>query len=89
LHLLDTDVRGTIHVREAGGTILIGSSGCTLVPSAGSNTHPVENSVRNRPRCGSSRTVPATPGVPREHKDPTGFGNRAGGGMRLQCAHLG
>jgi len=44
VRLLDTNVRGNIHVREATGTILIGNAGCTLDPSAGNNIHLVENS---------------------------------------------
>jgi len=44
VRLLDTNVRGNIHVREATGTILIGNSGCGLDPFAGNNIHLVHNS---------------------------------------------
>ena len=44
VRLLDTNVRGNIHVRDARGTILIGNSGCGLDPSAGNNIHLVHNS---------------------------------------------
>jgi len=43
VRLLDTDVMGNIHVREARGVILIGNAGCSLDPSAGNNIHLVEN----------------------------------------------
>ena len=44
VRLLDTDVVGNIHVREATGTILIGNAGCGLDPSAGNNIQLVDNS---------------------------------------------
>ena len=44
VRILDTNVRGNIHVREATGTILIGNASCSLDPSAGNNIHLVENS---------------------------------------------
>ena len=44
VRILDTNVRGNIHVREATGTILIGNGGCSLDPSAGNNIHLVDNS---------------------------------------------
>ncbi len=43
VRLLDTDVVGNIHVREATGRILIGNAGCTLDPAAGNNIHLIEN----------------------------------------------
>jgi len=44
VQILDTNVRGNIHVREATGTILIGNASCSLDPSAGNNIHLVDNS---------------------------------------------
>lgn len=44
VQILDTNVRGNIHVREATGTILIGNGSCSLDPSAGNNIHLVDNS---------------------------------------------
>ena len=44
VRILDTNVRGNIHVREATGKILIGNAGCSLDPSAGNNIHLVDNS---------------------------------------------
>lgn len=46
VRLLDTDVVGNIHVREATGTILIGNAGCRLDPAAGNNIHLIDNSGR-------------------------------------------
>jgi hypothetical protein len=46
VRLLDTDVLGNIHVREARGVVLIGNSGCGLDPVAGNNIHLVENNGR-------------------------------------------
>lgn len=46
VQILDTNVRGNIHVREATGTVLIGNAGCRLDPSAGNNIHLVDNSGR-------------------------------------------
>jgi hypothetical protein len=43
VRLLDTNVVGNIHVREARGVILIGNSGCGLDPVAGNNIHLVDN----------------------------------------------
>jgi hypothetical protein len=43
VRLLDTNVVGNIHVREARGVILIGNSGCGLDPIAGNNIHLVGN----------------------------------------------
>ena len=44
VQILDTNVRGNIHVREATGRVLIGNAGCSLDPSAGNNIHLVDNS---------------------------------------------
>jgi hypothetical protein len=43
IRLLDTNVDGNIHVREARGVVLIGNSGCGLDPVAGNNIHLVQN----------------------------------------------
>lgn len=43
VRLLDTDVLGNIHIREARGVVLIGNSGCGIDPMAGNNIHLVEN----------------------------------------------
>lgn len=43
VRLLDTDVVGNIHVREATGRVIIGNAGCRLDPAAGNNIHLVEN----------------------------------------------
>jgi hypothetical protein len=43
VRLLDTDVLGNIHIREAKGVVLIGNSGCGIDPVAGNNIHLVEN----------------------------------------------
>jgi hypothetical protein len=44
VRLLDTNVVGNIHVREATGRVIIGNAGCRLDPSAGNNIHLIENS---------------------------------------------
>lgn len=150
VRLLDTNVRGNIHVRGATGTILIGNSGCSLDPHAGNNIHLVENSGpiglcqmrirgnvhaignsgtvfmrdnrvgnnlhargnsggflrlrdnmvgtrsngnldvrRNRTAVRMKENRASNHLVCRENRRVTGFGNRAGGGMRHQCADLG
>lgn len=43
IRLLDTEVVGNIHIREARGVILIGNIGCGLDPVAGNNIHLVHN----------------------------------------------
>lgn len=45
VRLLDTNVVGNIHVREATGRVLIGNAGCTFDPVAGNNIHLIDNSA--------------------------------------------
>lgn len=149
VQLLDTNVVGNIHVREARGVILIGNSGCGLDPMAGNNIHLVDNNgrigicrmtiagnlhlIRNSDtvfvrsnkvgnnlhakgnhggflRLRGNRVGTRSNGnlvvennrtatrlrsnrasnhrVCRDNRTIEGFGNRAAGGMRLQCARL-
>lgn len=46
VRLLDTDVDGNIHVKEATRRVIIGNSGCRLDPMAGNNIHLKDNSGR-------------------------------------------
>jgi hypothetical protein len=149
VRLLDTNVVGNIHVKEATGRIIIGNAGCRLDPVAGNNIHLIQNTGpiglcrmsiegnlhvkhntdtvfllanmvgnnlhargntgrflrlrgnrvgisgsgnldvdRNRTAVRLKRNRVSNHLVCRGNQRVEGFGNRANGGMRNQCARL-